>query len=91
VKDRAGRDRKLAATFDGFAAPHLAAGKAVEIGADTFGAESFPAVSGEPDSLEGVLCLLIRKAQHLGQTEGPGLCAEKEVLRHLLSQVIGIC
>jgi hypothetical protein len=36
-------------------------------------------------SLEGVVCLRIRHAQHLRQTNRPGLFREKEMLRHVIA------
>jgi hypothetical protein len=59
MKDRAGRDRKLAATFRRLAAPHFATGKTVEIGAATLRAVGFPGVIGEPDGLESLVSLVI--------------------------------
>lgn len=83
MKDRAARNRELATAFGRLAAPHSAAREVPEIDAATLGAEGFAAVAGEAYRFERVVSLLVRQAQHVRQTERPGLCAEEEVLRHV--------
>ena len=61
---RAGRKRELARA--GFAAPHFAVRKVSGIDGTALGAEGFPTIVREPDSLEAVIGFVVREAQHLG-------------------------
>ena len=55
---------------------------AVDAEATAAGANRLALGGGPTDQLEGVAGFLVRHAGDLRQTERPGLCREKEVLRH---------
>ena len=70
-EDRAGRKGELrlaTLTLEDFARLELIDGYAA-----AFRAERLPAIVGKANGLEVVVSLIVRKAQHLGQTKRPGL------------------